>query len=168
MLTIRPHFFAHRRHHRLRAQKGRLEIHRDGPVEIALGEIVDAAHDRKPRIVDEDVDRPEPRGDAVEHARHCIRLRYVGCNRDGPMAGLAEVGDQRVGGIGALAIIDGDRGAGLRERHGNRSPDAARGAGHQRNLVLQVRGDDHDVLRIMRRRARRAARRRQCRRRCWH
>src|SRR5581483_11637574 len=83
---------------------------------------------------------------AVDHAGDGIGLRYVRRNRNGAMAGLAEIGDQRVRSVCALAIVHRDRGAGLRERHGDCRADAARGPGYQRDLVLQIRRDDHDVL----------------------
>ena len=70
MLTIRPHFSARiAGDHGLRAQEGGFEIDRDGLVEVALGEIGDSAYGRKARIVDEDVDRPERRGDAIRPCR---------------------------------------------------------------------------------------------------
>jgi hypothetical protein len=57
---------------------------------------------------------------------------------------IARPPHNRIGFTGAFPIVDGDGGAGFGERHGNRSPDAARRARHQRNAAIQIRLDGHD------------------------
>ena len=125
MVDAAPFLRAHRRQDGLGAEKGRLQVHRNGLVEILFGEIVDAAHDRQPRIVNEDVDGAERRTHAIDHLGHRFGLRHIGRDRDGAMPRLVEVGNQRVGGVRALAIIHRNCGAGLGERNGNRCTDAS-------------------------------------------
>ena len=128
----------HRRQHRLRAQECRLQVDRDGTVEIVLGEVVDAAHDRHARIVDKDIDRTECGGDLLDHFGNGRRLRDIGRDRNGAAAIGLDPGDDGLGIVRALAVIDRDRGAQFREHQRNRRADAAGGARHQRDMRTQI------------------------------
>ena len=135
----------HRRQNGLGAQEGRFQIDRDGLVEFAFGEVVDAAYDRHPGIVDENVDRPEVASDPLHHLRDGSGLRYVGRHRYSPAARALDLRDDRSGIIGSLAIIDRDRGARLGERNGNRCANAAGCARHQRRAPTHIRFDGHGL-----------------------
>ena len=142
---MRPHFLgAHRRQHGLGAEKGRFQVDRDSLVELALGEVIDAAHDRDAGVVDENVDRAERRGDLVDHPCDGRGLRYVGRGGDRPAALALDAGDDRVGFGGAFAVVHRDGCAGFGEGGCDRSADAARGACDERNAAIQIRLDGHD------------------------
>ena len=128
----------HHGQHGLRAQERRFQVDRDGAVEIVLGQIIDAAHDRDAGIVDENVDRAERGSDLFDHRSHGRRLRDIGRDRDGAAAAGLDPGDDGVGIIRALAVIDRDRGARFRERQRNRRADAAGCARHQRDMRAQI------------------------------
>ena len=136
---MRPHFArAHHGQHRLRAQERRLQVDRDGAVEIVFGQIVDAADDRHARIVDENVDRAERGANLVDHRSYGCRLGDIGRDRDGAAAASLDPGDDRLGIIGALAVIDRDRSPQFRERQRNRRANAAGRARHQRDMRTQT------------------------------
>ena len=104
----------------------------------AFGQIVDAAHDRDARVVDEDVDRAERRSGAIHHRLDGSGLRYIG--GDGNRAAALRL-DLRHDGVrirGALPVIHGNRGAGIGERRGDRGADAARCPRHQRYMAGQI------------------------------
>ena len=139
MLTIRPHLTRpHHGQNGLRAQERRFQVHRDGAVEIVLGQIVDAAHDRDAGIVDENVDRAERGGGLFDHARNGRSLRDVGRDRDGAAAASLNLRDDRLRVFRPLAVIDRDRGAQFRERQRNRRTDAAGCARHQCDMRTQI------------------------------
>ena len=108
-----------------------------------FGEIVDAAHDRDACVVDENVDRTERGRDLFDHRRHGRSLRDIGRDRDGAAADRLDAGDNGFGIGRALAIIDGDRGAGFRKRHCYRRADAAGPARHQRDMRAHIRFRRH-------------------------
>ena len=101
----------HCRQNGLRAQERRFQVDRDGAIEIIFGEIVDAAHDRHARIVDENVDRAEGGGDLFDQAGNGCGLRDIGCDRDRAAAFGLDGGDDGIGLSSAVAVIDRDRGA---------------------------------------------------------
>jgi hypothetical protein len=139
-----PFFRSHRRQDGLRAEEGRLQVHRDGPIELAFGEVIDAAHDGYAGIVDQNVDRTECRSDAIDHRCDGGGLRHVGRDRDRATACLLDVSHNRVGLIGVLAIVDRDGSTGFGERGGNRGADATRCTRHQCGVAVQFRFDGHD------------------------
>ena len=134
MLTMRPHFFARIEGSTAWVQrKTDLQVHRDGRIEVAFGEVVDAAHDRDARIVDEDVDRA-----SADVARSTIALTAdmldhfgdAACDTSAAtaMARPPSLLMPRHDGVcvsGTFAIVDRDGGAGFGERHGDRGADAA-------------------------------------------
>ena len=80
-----PSARAHAGHHGLGAEEDRLQVHRDGEVEVLLGELVDGADQRDAGVVDQHVDRPQLALDAGHHAaspprpaRHRRRPRSPG------------------------------------------------------------------------------------------
>ena len=70
----------HRRQNGLRAQECRFQVDRYGAVEIIFCEVIDAAHDRHARIVDEDIDRTERGGNLLDHFGNGHGLRDIGCD----------------------------------------------------------------------------------------
>jgi len=122
----------------LGAEEGGFQIDQDGPVEIAFGELVDAAHDRDPGVVDEDVDRAKVTRDLFDHFCDRGGLRYIGGDGDGAAAIGLDPGDDGFGVSRALTIIDRDGGAEFSECDCNRGANAARAARHQRDMRAQI------------------------------
>ena len=147
ILTIRPHLRARIMGSTgLRAQERRFQVHRDGAVEIILGQIIDAAHDRHARIVDENVDRTERGSDLFDQAATaaaCETSAATAMARPPPALIFAT--------IASAASSARDNSPRPRrpfhEPQRNRRPDATGRARHQRDMRAQILSRHHRILR---------------------
>jgi hypothetical protein len=95
-------------------------------------------------VVHQDIDAAIRGQRAVEHAGHGSRVADIGLGADGAPASGFYLARQLFGLRGLAGVIDDDRRAVRGEALGNRRPDAPRGAGHDRDLSVQL---VHFVLR---------------------
>ena len=107
----------------------------DRHVEIAFGQVIGATNDRDAGVVDENVVRTERRCDVIDQFSDGGSLRYVGRGGNRTAAHVLDLRDNRLGLIGAFPIVDRDGSTGFGQRDRNRSPNAARGTRHQRNVA---------------------------------
>jgi hypothetical protein len=89
------------------------------------------AGDSDPSVIDQNVDRSEFRFHTLYHLGDRIGLRNVRGNRDRMSAGGGNGIDECIRVAGALAIIDGDSGAGLGKRSDDRCSNATGASGYQ-------------------------------------
>src|SRR5438105_11873404 len=90
-----------------------------------------------PGIGDEDVEPPEMLDGGSKHRADLVLVRDIGFEREGVGAGFTDLGDDRLGLLGAGHVIDPDIGPGATQRQGDRPADAGIGAGDERLLALQ-------------------------------
>jgi hypothetical protein len=90
-------------------------------------------------IVDENVDRAEPRFNIRDHTSHGAGERNIGSDRGGSSAISLNVFDDGSRLLAALTIVDRDSCSCLGQRYSDRLADASRAARNQRDPVLQIR-----------------------------
>ena len=94
---------------------------------------------REAGIVDEDIEPAEILHDLIDHRLHGGEIGDVGLVGLRLAALRHDLGDQRFGLLAGVAVIDRDARALCGEAERDLAPDAARRAGHQSDLALQVR-----------------------------
>ena len=105
---------------------------------VGVGDVCQRHH---AGVVDQHVDAAERRDRLGEQAAHVVRLADIGLAHRGEATGLLDLARQRLGGRGALGIVDHDREAVTGETLGDRRADAARGTGDECDLtVLELVG----------------------------
>jgi hypothetical protein len=117
-------------------------------IKIGLREILNVAGDGDPGVVDQNADRPEFRFYTLNHLGDRAGLRDVRGNRHRTSAGLADGIDECIRVASALAIIDGDSGAGLSKRSDDRCSNATGASGHQCGPAMQG-ACCHEHLRLL-------------------
>jgi hypothetical protein len=133
-----PFALAHAGNHRLRAQEHRLQVDRDGEVEIRLGQRVDRAHQTDARVVHQHVDRPQRLFGFGHHPRHLDGLGHIGAHRHGPAALVPDFLHDAVRRRRLLEVIHGDGGTGFGQRNRHRLADPPGAAGHQGHAPAQI------------------------------
>ena len=116
----------------LHQEERRADVDGEEVVEVLDRGVLDARRLRDAGIGDQDVepvadDGADPFGQQVR----TIRLPQVGADLLGAAAGLADFGDDGVGLLLAVAVVDQHLGAGLGQGEGGGAADAARGAGDE-------------------------------------
>ncbi len=134
------------RQHRLGAEKDRFQVHRDRFVEVGFGQVIDAADQRDPGVVDQNVDRPELCLHRLDHAGHGLTIGYVGRQCHHGTANCRHPGGDGVSLGCAGPIVYGDAGAGLRQRQRNGSADAAGGTGDECHAACQIQGHRYGLF----------------------
>ena len=125
------------------AKKRRFQVNRDRLIELALGQVIDAAHDRHPGVVDQNVDRTQRRCDLVNHRRDSFALGYVGRDCYCATTHCFDLCDNGVGFVNSFPIIDRHSGASFGKSHGDCSTNPTRSSRYQRGARAQVVSDDH-------------------------
>ncbi|MEJ0017699.1 MAG: hypothetical protein WDN25_14275 [Acetobacteraceae bacterium] len=137
---------AHAGQHRLGAQEHRFQVHRQRQVELRLGEVVDAADDGDPGIVDQHVDRPEIGFDPMHHGGHRIAEGDIGAHHDRPPATRADRRRDPIGLGFTVAAVHRDVGSGGGQRQRDGPSDAARCPCDQSDTASQIRCQVHDLI----------------------
>ncbi len=119
------------------AQEHRLQVHRDGLVELRLGQVIDPADQGDTGVVDEYVDLAEARLHLRDHPGDGGAVRDVGGNRQCTPSLATNRFAHLLGLDRTAAVVDGDVGTGIRQRQRDGGADAARPAGDERDAVLQ-------------------------------
>jgi len=124
----------------LAGEEHALERRRDGPVEFLFGHVEGRSGAGPPGVVDEDVDSSERVFRNIYHAAHVVHLRDVRELNDARSPQLLDLGpdliDLVLASFGMLGQYEVRTRLGEPECDG--AADALRGAGHNRDLVLQA------------------------------
>ena len=91
-------------------------------------------------VVDQDVQSSETVGGGFDDGFGGVFVGDVAGDAEGFAAGGADGVDDGVGGVGVVAVVDGDGGAGGGEAAGNGGADAAGGSRYEGDLPAQVNG----------------------------
>jgi hypothetical protein len=113
-------------------------VHGDGVVELVGVDLLERAEREDPRVVDEDVEAPEPFDGVVDGGRDGGGVGAVGPHRETAPAECLDVPHHRGRALLCREVGEGHVGAVAGEPQCDRGPDAAAAAGHEGHPAGEV------------------------------
>jgi hypothetical protein len=121
----------------LAGEEEALDVHVEGQVEVLLGHLLGRGARAEPRVVDQDVEAPEPAHDIGDRGLDLVEPADVHADGQRPLPHRLDLVDQ-TGPIGRLAQAEGHVSTGVGQSQGDRPADPARRPRHQRDPSIEI------------------------------